>query len=149
MATTAAEISVQLIPLCRCVAELEPPLVLENTPSGTRYVFGVKSIDIEGERLKAHMKGGMSADWAAANQSGIGTLDVRAMVETDDGALIFIHYGGRLDMAAGAGKAPVYAAPLYDTGDPRYAWLAKIQAVAKGVISEDMSRVEYEVFEVR
>lgn len=41
------------------------------------------------------------------------------------------------------------AAPLYDTADPRYAWLNKIQAVAKGVVTPDLSRLDYEIFELR
>lgn len=149
MASTATETSLKLIPLCRFTAQLEAPIVLENTPSGTRYVFGVKSIRMEGNRIKASMKGGMSADWATVSATGVGTLDVRALVETDDGAPIFVHYNGRVDMAAGPGNAPVYGAPLYDTGDERYAWLAKIQCVAKGTISPDLSEVVYEVFEVQ
>ncbi|MFI4972541.1 MAG: hypothetical protein ACHP7H_07670 [Hyphomicrobiales bacterium] len=41
------------------------------------------------------------------------------------------------------------AAPLYDTADPRYAWLNKIQAVAKGVVTPDLRRLDYEIFELR
>lgn len=149
MATTATDVSLQLVPLCRLIGQLEPPIVLENTPSGTRYIFPVKGIRIEGERIKANMKGGLSADWATVSSTGVGTLDVRALVETEDGAAIFVHYPGRVDMAAGPGNAPVYASPLFDTGDPRYAWLAKIQAVAKGTITPDLSEVVYQVFEVR
>jgi hypothetical protein len=53
---------------------------------------------------------------------GTGTLDMRAVVETDDGALIFLHYQGRVDLSAGPGAplyaAPLYAAPLFETRRP-------------------------------
>jgi Protein of unknown function (DUF3237) len=70
-------------------------------------------------------------------------------METDDGALIFAHYNGHMDLSKGPGKAPVYTAPLYDTGDARYAWLNKVQAVANGVLSEDLSQLDLEIFELR
>ena len=48
------------------------------------------------------------------------------------------------------GKRPltVYVAPRFETGDERYAWLNRIQAVGKGTVNEDLS-VDYEWYEVR
>jgi hypothetical protein len=43
--------------------------------------------------------------------------------------------------------APVYTAPRFETGDERYAWLNRVQAVAKGEL--DGTTLTYEVFEVR
>jgi hypothetical protein len=146
---TRPELSVELVRLGHASVSLAPPVVLENTPSGTRYIIEVKSVRFEGERLKASMKGSTTADWLTVSPDGVATLDVRATLETDDGALIFTHYNGRVDMSQGLGKSPVYGAPLYDTGDTRYAWLNKVQAVAKGALSEDGSQLDYEIFEVR
>lgn len=53
---------------------------------------------------------------------GTGTVDVRVLVETADGALVFVQYQGRVDLSAGMG-APIYIAPRFETSDPRYAWL--------------------------
>ena len=80
--------------------------------------------------------GAAAADWMTVNAAMLGTLDVRALLETDDGALIYTWYHGRLDLSQGPGASPAYAAPLYETGDERYAWLNKIQAVAKGELSD-------------
>jgi hypothetical protein len=41
----------------------------------------------------------------------------------------------------------VYAAPLFETGDERYAWLNRIQAVAKGTL--DGPTLTYEIAEMR
>jgi hypothetical protein len=79
----------------------------------------------------------------------VATLDVRGLAETDDGALVYAHYAGRTDVSRGPGTAPLYAAPLFETGDDRYAWLNRIQAVAKGTVSPDASEIAFDVYEVR
>ena len=42
----------------------------------------------------------------------------------------------------------VYATPLFRTGDERYQWLTRIQAVAKGAFQPDGTLV-YEMYELR
>ena len=76
-------------------------------------------------------------------------LDVRTLLETHDGALVYVSYRGRLDLSGGPGATPSYAAPLFDTGDERYAWLNAIQAVAKGTLSDGGATITYEVHELR
>ena len=147
--TTATGISVELVPLGTFRLKADAAVVLENTPSGTRYIIQAQSGRLEGERIHANLKGVQNGDWLTVAADGTATLDVRATLETDDGALIFCHYNGRGDLSKGPGKSPVYGAPLFDTGDPRYAWLNKIQAVVKGTVSEDMADLVYEVFELR
>ena len=141
--------SIELIPLCTATATLAAPFFLPSTPAGTRVIAEVQSFEIEGERLRAHMKGAAAADWMTLSAEMIGTLDVRALLETDDGALVYTHYSGRLDLSGGTAGAHTYAAPLYDTGDERYAWLNKIQAVAKGALSDDGRTLVYEIAELR
>ena len=50
-----------------------------------------------GERLNGTGKGNAAADWMRTGEVGIASLDVRVVVETDDGALIYITYEGRAD----------------------------------------------------
>ena len=50
-----------------------------------------------GERLNGTVKGNAAADWMRTSKDGIASLDVRVVVETDDGALIYITYEGRAD----------------------------------------------------
>jgi hypothetical protein len=40
-------------------------------------------------------------------------------------------------------------APVFETGDPRYSWINEVQAVGKGVLSADKTRLDYELCEVR
>src|SRR5205823_12225334 len=102
----------------------------------------------KGERLNGSVKGSLGADWMAVGPDGaVGTLDVRGLLETDDGALVLVHYSGRKDMRDL--YSPIYATPLFDTGDERYAWLTLVQAVAKGTVSEDLTLLTYEIYELR
>ncbi len=83
------------------------------------------------------MKGHAAADWMTLSPELVGTLDVRGLLETHDGALVYSWYHGRLDLSKPVGSGHIYAAPLYETGDERYTWLNTIQAVGKGTLSED------------
>lgn len=139
--------TIELVPIGTMTAELRRPFVLRKTPVGDRLVYEVESGEIAGERLRGKMKGSSSADWLVIGPDGTATLDVRSVLETDDGALVFIHYTGRTDVSAGPGNAPLYAAPLFETGDERYRWLNRVQAVAKGRLAG--STLTYELYEVR
>lgn len=98
--------------------------------------------------MRAHQKGSAAADWLLVGEDGTTTLDVRYCVETHDGALVYVSYSGRRDVSSGLPTAPIYATPVFETGDRRYSWLNKIQAVAKGII--DRPRVlTYEMYELR
>ena len=136
--------ALELVPLGMITAELSSPFVLSDTPVGGRWIFEVESAVVEGDRLSAKLKGNAAADWLVVAPDGTGTLDVRLLVETDDGALIFVQYHGRVDVASGG---PTYATPRFETGDDRYRWLNKIQAVAKGTL--DGSTLTYELYELR
>jgi hypothetical protein len=68
-------------------------------------------------------------------------------IATHDEANILVQYRGRMDLTNGPGSSPIYVAPLFETGDARYEWLNRIQAVGKGDFKGD--RISYEFFEVR
>ena len=104
--------------------------------AGDRFLW----IDVEVD--PAHVDA--AADWLKVSPEGYGTLDVKVTMETDDGAIIHATYSGRLQFDTMA----VYATPLFHTGDERYAWMNRIQAVAKGTFQPDGTLV-YEMFELR
>ncbi len=141
--------TIELVPLCTINIQLSEPFILPDTPSGTRVIVEVETLEVTGDRLRGHLKGHAAADWLTVDSRAMGTLDVRTLIETDDGALIYTSYRGRLDLSMGTGAMPVYSAPLFDTGDERYLWLNGIQAVGKGAGSADGRELTYEVFEVR
>jgi hypothetical protein len=146
----AAEPCISLKPLCRLDAELALPIVLPNTPAGTRLIVEVLSVRVVGERLVASMRGQAAADWLTLSPDGrTATLDVRCTLETDDGALIFMQYGGRMRRAtAGDGAHLIRVAPRFDTGDKRYEWLNAIQAVGKAVQPVGSQTLRYSFYEI-
>jgi hypothetical protein len=112
-------------------------------------IIEITSVQVKGDRLNGEMLGAAAADWATVGPDGTGTLDIRETIRTDDGATIFVQYQGKLDLSQGM-QFPMtaYVAPRFETGDERYAWLNRIQAVGKGTLNEDLT-VDYEWYEVR
>src|SRR4029453_1884378 len=104
--------TIELVDLATMTAELRPPLVLSGTPAGDRMSSEVEPGRREGDRIRALLKGRAAADWLTVGPDGTGALDVRALVETDDGALVFIQYNGRVDVG-GRGAAPGDSAPPF------------------------------------
>jgi hypothetical protein len=141
--------TIELIPLCTATINLAEPILIPDTPAGMRVIVEVESWVVEGERLNGRLRGVAAADWMTVSPAFIGTIDARGLLETDDGALIYTWYQGRLDLSQGPGTSPAYSAPLYETGDERYAWLNAVQAVGKGTLSPDGHQLVYEICEVR
>jgi hypothetical protein len=103
--------------------------VVENGPQGTRTIVQILGGRFEGPRLKASVQI-PAGDWITNRADGSYRLDVRLTLRTDDGALILVTYNG-IGQTTSAG-ASLRAAPLFETGDQRYAWLTRLQAVAVG-----------------
>lgn len=118
----------ELVPLCKAVIPVSEAIVLENPPTGTLMIGELCDSRWEGERFRARQRGRAAADWLSVAPDGTATVDVRLTLETDDGALVFVEYKGRSHLDTGV----AYSAPIFRTGDPRYLWMNRIQAVAKG-----------------
>lgn len=104
-----------------------------------------------------------TADWMRVMPSGAFRVDARMMIRTNDDALISVSYGGVISVAADdfmrmAGGATLTSdnmyfitTPVFQTSHEKYAWLNRIQAVAKvvGVKGGDGGFVSYDVFAVK
>ena len=116
---------------------------------GRRAVATITGGTLVGPRLNGRFlpSGG---DWMTHDDDGLISLDVRASVETDDGAVIGCSYKGRLKMPDHVRAMPITdrhrvdpaeyylrVAPLFETAHPDYAWLNAVQTVAKGRIVPD------------
>src|SRR5262245_52961819 len=139
--------AIDLVHLCSVRAQLSP-VPLEGTPSGTRVVFEVTEGELTGDRLRGTCMG-PGADWFIVGPDGAGMLDVRFTLHTHDDAVIFVQYHGRSDVREGPGSRPVYVAPRFETGDPRYAWLNFVQAIGKGTFNPEEPSIRYDWYEVR
>lgn len=141
---------IELVPLCTAALELAPTLAVGIGPAGDRSIGEIRAAVVTGERMRASLAGPAAADWLART-GPIGVVDVRMTWRTDDDALIFVRYGGRLDLSNPKQGMFAYVAPVFETGDARYAWLNRIQAVGKGQLFVDANggRLTYEFYEVR
>ena len=80
-------------------ASLAPPEIIGPIAEGIRVNFYVTDGLFAGPKIKGKVRP-VGGDWLTLRKDGIGILDVRATMETDDGALIYIVYTGTLDLGA-------------------------------------------------
>jgi len=143
------KLQLALVPLGSAEAQLAERLFLPTTPAGSRSIVEVVSARFQGERLAASLKGRAAADWLIVSPDGrLGMMDVRCTIETDDGALIYLQYNGRILISSDGGPNWVYVAPRFETGDQRYSWLNRVQAVGKGVVEPATRRLTYDFYEL-
>jgi len=141
-------------------AELEAPIPVGAGPLGARLIAYVTTGTIEGETLKGEVLPG-GGDWALILGDGCLQIDVRACLKTHDGAIIYVTYGGRMDIPAdlqptvfnretaeSVDPSSYYfrTCPLFETGDERYAWLNRIQSVGVGRLTS--RGVAYDVHQI-
>ncbi len=140
--------SIELVPLVDLDIVLADPIVVGDGPRGHRLVHEIVEARMTGERLNAVGVGNAAADWVLISGRRA-VLDVRATFRTDDGAIVLVTYGGRVDFVGTDVTEPgaIYVAPTFETGDERYAWLNSVQAVGKGRL--EGHDLHYEWHEVR
>ena len=137
--------------------DVHAPLGIGETRQGERRFVVIKGGRFEGPKLKGEVLPG-GADSIFMTPDGLALLDVRGVLRTDDGAMIYIQYVGRRHgsaavmarLAAGEAVDPseyyFRTALTFETGDPRYAWLNGVLAVAKG--SRPPAGPVYRVFQI-
>ena len=103
----------------------------------------------------------LGADWGLIRADNCFELDVRIVIETDDGAFIHAEYSGIAPMTKEqvdrflAGELPkgvcIYITPRFETGHENYQWLTQIQAVGRGSaeIVGDKIKITYSLYELR
>ncbi len=138
----------EIQPLGTMTITMGKTLFIANAPVGARLVIDFVDVVVKGARLNARKAASLPAgDWLTIGASDVATLDIRLVLETEDGATIFMHGTGRTDSATFAKGAPCYFTPLFETSDARYAWLNKVQGVARGVAKESTVTFELGVLE--
>ena len=135
-----------LIPMGTITAQLGDMIEVGAGPKGTRLVVDVPEIKLESDRVNATLATNDAADWLTMSEDGtLGSLDVRFTLRTDDGAIIYVEYGGRADMATGL----IASAPTFQTGDDRYKWLNRVQAIGAGHVNLEAGVLVYNLYEVQ
>jgi hypothetical protein len=131
-------------PLFTFFLDIPKPFVVGKVPSGVdRRIAELKSGYFEGERLRGKILPSGS-DWQNVRTDGAWQINVRTLLETDDGALISMNYQGLrhgpkevIDaIARGERVSPnayyMRVTPWFETAAEKYRWLNDIVAVAHG-----------------
>lgn len=138
-------------------ATVGSPIEVGTTPQAERRIFPIQGGDFEGPRLRGRVLHN-GADWMNVRSDHVLVIDCRIALETHDGALIYMRYGGfRYGppevMAALARREPVDPSEYYfrvsatfETGRDDYSWLNQIVAV--GVGRRVPSGPIYDIYEI-
>jgi hypothetical protein len=145
-------------PLFTLLLDVKPAQVIGKTPGVDRRVGEISGGRFEGERLRGTVLSGGS-DWQSVRPGdGAWMLDVRFVMQTDDGHLIGMTYRGIrhgppavLDrIARGETVSPseyyLRASPYFETASEKYGWLNRVVALATGHRLKEGPI--YQVFEV-
>jgi len=115
-----------------------------GSPGASRAVIPVTGGTFDGPNLRGTVipPGG---DWTARRQDGSLGLDVRLMLQTDDGQKIGAEWRGVYYAPPGAAE---YARilPMFETGAAKYAWLNHIVTV--GVHRPMPGKVAYRIYRI-
>lgn len=123
--------------------QVKPPTIIGATPGYDRRIGEISSGRFEGERLRGRILSGGS-DWQSLRADGTTTINVRLVMETDDGALIGMTYLGmrhgpkevidRIARGENVNPTEYYmrVTPYFETASEKYGWLNRIVSVAYG-----------------
>lgn len=147
----------RLVPLFTIHAWVEQPIDVGKTSIGQRLIYHASHGEFSGERLRGRVLPG-GGEWFLQSDEGLGQIDVRLLLETDDGALVYMRYSGVMEYneavlaAIGEGRSTEFGDNRFLThvrfecSHPDYAWLSRTIAVGEGRIHPD--HVEYSIHEV-
>ncbi len=103
-----------------------------ETPRGALSVFPVVGGSFEGERLRGTVLAA-GGDWVTERADGARELDLRVVLQTDDGALIHLTFTGVRDDE----NQYFRTLPVFETAAPTYAFLNRLLAVGIGELRPD------------
>jgi hypothetical protein len=143
--------------LCDVEADLSVPEMIGDVPEGVRTTFYVEGGRFEGPNLRGTIRP-VGADWFLMRPDGVGQLDVRTTLETDDGELIYVYYYGLADFSTESGQGPaqgdqsaeaprIFTNPIFRTSSEKYSWLNGTFAVGIGAPAEN--KVSYSIYKLR
>jgi Protein of unknown function (DUF3237) len=124
---------------------LQEPEIVGETPAGllVNWFWSPNEGSVTGPEINAKVRR-VGGDWMTIRRDGIGLMDVRATVETDDGALLYASYLGYCDFGADGYQrflerrwpvlVPTRTAPRIQTSHPKYLWLNRTHCVGSGAV---------------
>lgn len=124
------------------VVYLEQPIAVGDIPKGNRQVLMGKGGEFQGDRLHGKILP-HGADWYLTRPDGVGELNVRVLLQTDDGEIIYMQSQGFLRYAREVAKRVLSGSAnpeeyylregtAFETASEKYQWLNSIVAVGIG-----------------
>jgi hypothetical protein len=141
--------------------DVNPPQVVGPVLKGTRLIFPFRDGFVKSDKINGKIVEG-GGDWGLVLDSTTFKVDVRATIETDDGALIYITYSGYDHTNAksfamiSAGKGSELSPSDYyfrtsvsfETSAPRYAWLNHTVGIGIGRFPA-AGKVAYRIYAIK
>jgi Protein of unknown function (DUF3237) len=124
---------------------IDKPFEIGQSPYGTRIAYPIKGGTFEGPKMKGTVKE-VGEDWLLKVDEATNKLDVRLVLETEDGSLISCTYKG-INHKNPDGSFYWRITPSFETSAVRYDWLNYIVAVGKGSFVD--GKVTYEVYAIK
>ena len=132
--------------------------VVGPTPEGLRVNVYITGGEVTGPSLSGKFLP-VGGDWLTIRPDGVGILDVRATIETHDGALVYLSYQGVGDLGEDGyqkfldgqapTKFPLHCGPRAITSHSEYSWLNRIQLLNIGEADLSVPQAAYDVYAVR
>lgn len=115
-----------------------------GSSDGGRLIVPVSGGTFAGPRLKGTIvpPGG---DWIVQRPDGSRLLDVRLLLQTEDGQKIYVSWRGIAYTPPG-GTLNSRILPVFETTAPKYAWLNNVVAV--GVYRPDLGKIAYRIYRI-
>jgi len=139
---------------------LKDPEVIGQTAEGILvnwYWYPAEGL-VAGPRLNAKVRR-LGGDWMTIRRDGIGLMDVRATLETADGALLYASYNGYFDLGENGyqdfldrrwpSHAPTRTTPRFHGSHPAYQWLNRAICVGIGEVRMTELVYVYDLYAVR
>ena len=124
-------------------------------PDGLRIDWLIEEGRFAGPEIKAVVLPG-AVDFMRIRRDGLAIVDVRACLETADGARIYAAYGGALDLGPdGYARAlrgqfatmpPLVVAPTFETSDARLRWLNRVRCFGVGRVDTHALTYVFDVY---
>ncbi|NVK42555.1 MAG: DUF3237 domain-containing protein [Oceanospirillaceae bacterium] len=143
--------------VCRLDYQLAEPEIIGPVGEGLRIITPIAGGEVSGLRLNGKICP-TGADWALIRRDGVVVIDVRATLETNDGALIQLTYTGRGDLGEGGYESflrgdpvPVtelQIVPVMQCAHPDYLWLDRPQFVGVGAADLANLKVSYDIYKL-
>src|SRR3954468_9520730 len=145
--------------LFRIVLSAGTPQLIAPGRGGELRVIPVTGGSFEGPALRGEVLPGTTADWLRVEADGTAHMDVRLVLRTDRGQMLYLSYSGirtgTPEVLARLGRGDSMAASEYyfrtamrfETADPELGWLNRVLAV--GVGQRPPAGPTYDVYVVR